>query len=268
MIYQASDSLHSVKSLERFIMSSGRVETDAFVATRFRKTGLATALFLGACVVAGWVSSPEDEAEAATLLLHHPVFRIVVCFFSLLLLVSAARKSLYWLQPVILLLLVPIPMFAHISSMFSLCFFICAVLLLDTLAFFSKRPILRLSLLVCYYCLCEIVIGILFDAEWVVVALSILAAIAVVVFLSTFMDDLSIQKAIKPSLSLAQLGVSKTEGEYLRALMHGMSIKEIAAESGVTESTVRNTLARVYRKFEVHDKAMLLAKCEKYTIVD
>ncbi|MDH7484475.1 MAG: LuxR C-terminal-related transcriptional regulator, partial [Spirochaetales bacterium] len=69
-------------------------------------------------------------------------------------------------------------------------------------------------------------------------------------------------------LSLSEFHLAKTELLYLKALLQRLSVKEIAALYGVSDSTVRNTLARVYRKFEVPDMAALLAKLSEFDIID
>jgi DNA-binding CsgD family transcriptional regulator len=246
----------------------GTLETDKTSTDHFRKTGISAALFMLFFLFTDWISPPSSSPATIGIILNRVTFKLVVCVIALLLSISAFVSRLYWLQPTLMLALVPLPMIAHISNMFSLGFFICAALLLDGLGFFKKHKRLKVAICTCYYCLCQIGIGLHSDAESITIILSLLASLGICAFLCSFLSEVSRKPATKPVLSLASLGITKTEGEYLRALMEGASIKEIAANIGVRESTVRNTLARVYKKFEVHDKAMLLAKCEKYTIVD
>ncbi|MCE5256646.1 MAG: helix-turn-helix transcriptional regulator [Spirochaetaceae bacterium] len=245
------------------------VEMEGDNSTPFKKTGLVAALFLGFVLILAGATSLEDKNTNSTLKVEPLVPTIVGCACSLLFLLSTLKPRLYWLQPILMMALVPVPMFFNISSMFSLCCFLSAMILLDALAFFRNRAVFKVVILVCYYCVCEIIIGLISNSNPGRLILSIVSVITMVTSLYGFMKEtrpLIYQKASKPSLSLKKLGVTKTEGEYLRALMKGVSIKEIAIDSGVKESTVRNTLARVYRKFDVHDKAMLLAKCEKFAI--
>lgn len=52
-------------------------------------------------------------------------------------------------------------------------------------------------------------------------------------------------------LSLDAAALSERERAFAEALLAGRSVKEMAYESGVSESTVRNTLARAYKKLGV-----------------
>jgi DNA-binding CsgD family transcriptional regulator len=70
----------------------------------------------------------------------------------------------------------------------------------------------------------------------------------------------------KTKLSLETKGLSETEGVYVLALISGKSIKEAAFEAGVSESTVRNTISRGYKKLGVANKSGLMALAEKFDI--
>jgi DNA-binding NarL/FixJ family response regulator len=54
-------------------------------------------------------------------------------------------------------------------------------------------------------------------------------------------------------LSLDAATLSERERAFAEALLAGRSVKEMAYESGISESTVRNTLARAYKKLSVAD---------------
>jgi len=53
---------------------------------------------------------------------------------------------------------------------------------------------------------------------------------------------------------------------YIQALDQGISPKEIAAEHKISDSTVRNTLARAYKKLGVKDKSELTSLTAKHMI--
>jgi DNA-binding CsgD family transcriptional regulator len=72
----------------------------------------------------------------------------------------------------------------------------------------------------------------------------------------------------KPRLSLFEAGLSAAEAAYVRAAVSGTSYKEIASYAGISESTVRNTLARAYRKLGVADKAALVALIDAHELAD
>jgi DNA-binding CsgD family transcriptional regulator len=63
----------------------------------------------------------------------------------------------------------------------------------------------------------------------------------------------------RPLLSLSANGLSRIEATYVRSILQGRSVKETAHEAGVSESTVRNTLARVYKKLGVNNMVGLMA---------
>lgn len=71
----------------------------------------------------------------------------------------------------------------------------------------------------------------------------------------------------KPRLILSEKGLSSTETAYSLAALAGKSVKEIAGEYDVSESTVRNSLARVYGKLEVPNMAGFVALASKHEIV-
>lgn len=70
----------------------------------------------------------------------------------------------------------------------------------------------------------------------------------------------------KPALVLSEKGLSAAETAYAMALLEGRSVKAIAAEFGVSESTVRNSLARAYAKLEVQTMSAFLSLASKYQV--
>jgi len=182
---------------------------------------------------------------------------------------SALDDSLSWLQPLVLLVITPLPMLNHASSMFSLGTFIAAMILLFRLGFFKNHKFYKVLITIAYFYLCEIIIGITSENNVLNIIIPILFMTVFLVFLILVYGDTWIiyLKEPKPSLSLSDLKVTQKEAEYLKALLAGRSIKVIAIDGGVKESTVRNTLARVYKKFNVPDKSALMAKCENYLII-
>jgi DNA-binding CsgD family transcriptional regulator len=70
----------------------------------------------------------------------------------------------------------------------------------------------------------------------------------------------------KSKLSLEAKGLTDTESGYILSIISGKSVKETAFEAGVSESTVRNTIARGYKKLGVLNKSGLMALSEKYDI--
>jgi DNA-binding CsgD family transcriptional regulator len=62
---------------------------------------------------------------------------------------------------------------------------------------------------------------------------------------------------------LRTAGLSETELRYAAAALEGLSYARIAAEAGVAESTVRNTLAKAYKKCGVGDLKGLILYCNR-----
>jgi DNA-binding CsgD family transcriptional regulator len=234
-----------------------------FRKTGFLLAGLSVSLLLFAIFLV---------TDGYVLLDHTPslFYFIVVVASAILCFISALVPDLYWIQPLTLLVLTPILLLAQASSMFSLGSFIAAEILLKRLGFFKKARIPKYLLTILYFYLCEILIGISTGLNGLEIASSIFFMTVYLGFLLiVYGEKWNVYRAEpKPSLSLSNLKISPMETAYLRALLAGLSIKAIAIDGKVKESTVRNTLARVYRKFNVQDKASLMAKCEKYRLVD
>lgn len=237
--------------------------------TLFRKTGLLlstlSALYLMVFFTARLFKTNMPDAPEIDM---PRLIIIAVCF--VLFTLSALYDSLSWLQPTILLAITPLPMLNHASSMFSLGAFIAAMILLFRLGFFKGHKVAKFLLSIAYFYLCEIIIGLSFKANILDIIIPILFMTVFLAFLMIVYGDQWIiyLKEPKPSLSLVSLKITRMESEYLKALLSGRSIKEIAIDGGVKESTVRNTLARVYKKFHVTDKSALMAKCENYRIIE
>jgi DNA-binding CsgD family transcriptional regulator len=92
------------------------------------------------------------------------------------------------------------------------------------------------------------------------------AVIAIVATLASEQGNPYIREP-KARLSLGALGLSESEQLNILCAIGGKSVKETAAEFGVSESTVRNTLARAYKKLKVTGKTGLATLAEKYDII-
>ncbi len=68
---------------------------------------------------------------------------------------------------------------------------------------------------------------------------------------------------IKSFKCLRVAGLSETELRYAAAALEGRSYARIAAEAGVAESTVRNTMAKAFRKCGVGDLKGLILYCKR-----
>lgn len=235
----------------------------------FRKTGILFAFLDSILLLLFLVVRIFNEDISSSIDARSPIV-IALGAGMILFLVSALNDSLAWIQPLLLLLSTPLPMIYHASSMFSLGSFIAAEILLFRQGFFKKSRLGKFAITILYFFLSELLVGLSQKLSLIDIAMPIFYTIIFLAFLLIVYGDKWIVylKEPKPTLSLSELRITAKEAEYLRALLDGRSIKEIAIDTGVTESTVRNTLARVYRKFDVQDKATLMAKCGRYALED
>lgn len=245
-------------------------DEESFSPTLFRKTGLLFACLCGSYLLLYLVFElfgvdyPPGFGAGEGLI---PI--IAAC--SILFTVSAVHGSLTWLQPIILLIMTPFAIARHgASSMFGLGAFIAAEILLYRLGFFGRHKLLKFLVTIAYFFTSEICIGQIYGTAALPIVITILYMTGFLAFLMIVYGGKWVVylKMPKPPLSLSTKNLTRKEIEYLKALLGGRSLKEIAIDDGVTESTVRNTMARVYRKFDVHDKSALMTKCENYSIME
>jgi DNA-binding CsgD family transcriptional regulator len=189
---------------------------------------------------------------------------------SAILFATAFIEPLAWLQPVIFLILVPVPLMNSTDSFFGLGFFAVAVLLLFKLGFYDRHRIAKATASVVYILAVEVIVALIHGEQ---IYMGLMPAIFIVGFLFflfiTFRDKLFIYlKEPKPKLSLSEKGLSDAEQLYIAAIAMGKSSKEISIEAGVSESTVRNTLSRAYKKFDVSSRGAFLAMVSDFEIID
>jgi DNA-binding CsgD family transcriptional regulator len=92
--------------------------------------------------------------------------------------------------------------------------------------------------------------------SWIVLLYSVFGLLFLVAFIVMAVSERYRSPPVQPVmaqpvLSLSGQGLSRVEAAYVRSILQGHSVKETAHEAGVSDSTVRNTLARVYRKLGV-----------------
>lgn len=207
----------------------------------------AAVYLIGEAAAAGWKSVPTTGPS-------------VLIAIAALFLLSSRFDRLAVLQPLSLLALTPLPLMKSHESMYGLGFFVAAVVLLHRGGYLDRNRIPKLVALVGYLYAVEIVTTIA-RSGWM------LRAFSPVFFITTFLaflylafkDSLaSYLRGARPPLSLAEKGLSEAEAAYVKAVYGGRTSKEIAADAGIAESTVRNTLARAYKKLGVADKLGLV----------
>ncbi len=184
--------------------------------------------------------------------------------------ISSLHLRLGWIQWVLLLGTFPLPILQSYTSFYGLGLYCTGVIIMYKGGYLRKRKRLKIGVLLVYLYVVEIASALNTHRQ-------IERAIAPVFFISTFLAFLYLMfrdrvivylKKELPILSLSARGLSASESLYVRGIRDGKSQKEIASDAGVSESTVRNTLARAYKKLEVVDKAGLAALLAQHDVRD
>jgi DNA-binding CsgD family transcriptional regulator len=189
---------------------------------------------------------------------------------AILFVLSAYIEKLRWIQPAVFLLTSPFAIIPDSRGIYGLGFFIMGVLLLERAGYFEKHRLLKVFTVVAY--LFAIEVGAVIYSH-----LSIMRAISVLFFIVSFgvflwflyKDRLVvIFKEPKPRISLAERGLSLGEQSFVKLTIAGKSQKELAFDFELSESTVRNTLSRAYKKLGVDDRIGLAVLSERYQLED
>ncbi len=192
----------------------------------------------------------------------------------LLVIVLLAFSSIWkrWaiVQPILFLVVWILPVSTDHDSVYGLGIFVSGVFLLYKGGYLDTFRKVKFFLLILYLYGVELYFAV-YKNGFVPSAFSAVFFITVfLVFMYLMFKDQVIVylKEKKPELSLSGSGLSEAEAAYVRELALGKSHKEIAADAGVSESTVRNTLARAYKKLQVTDKTALMAVLTAHEVVD
>lgn len=223
-------------------------------------------VFVGGGLLMFWVWMMRGWTLVRTI--SHPYIGLQF-FIALLFYLSTRSRKLYFIQPAIFLVIAPINFLDSHDSFYGLGFFVMAVLLLFKIGFFTRHRIPKFISLFVYLYGWE-----LFAAfrSGRYTELSLTPVFFVTVFL-LYLYILYKEKIIvylnepKPVLDLRAMGLSQTERLYIAALGNGRSFKEVALERGISESTIRNSLARAYKKLGVKNRAELTTLISQYTIL-
>jgi DNA-binding CsgD family transcriptional regulator len=195
---------------------------------------------------------------------------ISVAAVTVLFFVSAYIRRLAFIQPLIFLVITPIGLIGSHLSFYGLSFFVIAIVLLFRLGFFERRRVLKLVLCLVWLFGWEVFAAIQSGTE-LVYAFSPIFVIAVfLVFMYfAFQERLVVYlKEPKPSLSLADKGLSPAEKIYIKEITTNRSAKEICVDYEVSESTVRNSLARAFKKIGVPGQSEFMSLAATHEIVD
>jgi DNA-binding CsgD family transcriptional regulator len=176
-----------------------------------------------------------------------------------------------WFQPLVFLVIAPLPLMQLAESLYGLGFFVMGILLLFRLGFFEHRRVPKLILAIAYLYLWEVISALKAERNLI---LAFEPVFFVTVFLLMLYFAFSEKLMVylhepREKLSLREKTLSEAERAYVMALLKdGKNYKEIAFDFEVSESTVRNTLARAYKKLGVSDHAGLASLGNKFEIVD
>lgn len=196
--------------------------------------------------------------------------QIILLVTITLFVLSFAIDRLNIIQPAIFLLSAPLIIIPDSRSIYGLGFFIMGILLLERTGFLLKKRMLKGIVLASYLVILEI-ISALFSKS------PLINAIAPTFFIASFglflwilyKDKLVIiLNEKKPALSLSEKSLSIAEKSFVLETLSGKSHKEIASDYELKESTVRNTLARAYKKLDVEDRVGLALIGERFEITD
>jgi DNA-binding CsgD family transcriptional regulator len=245
---------------------------DKAVEKTTRRTGifLASIFFLGLVFrIFEEVAKVEHRWGLAAILAEPGNWILLLATVGLCL--SAFWAPAVWFQPIVFLLLAPIPLIQLAESLYGLGFYVMGILLLFRLGFFERHRLPKLICSIVYLYLWEVVSALRTGRD-------LIGAFEPVFFVTVFLlmlyfafsEKLMVYlKEPKAKLSLREKTLSEAERAYVMALLKdGKNYKEIAFDFEVSESTVRNTLARAYKKLGVSDHAGLASLGNKYEIVD
>jgi len=182
---------------------------------------------------------------------------------GLLSLVFFAGLRVPWirrLEPYVFLVISIIPFFELVDSVYGFGLFAVGSILLLIDGQLSRHPIPKLIALGGLL-LTILVVATVFHGAPLEVATGLLlfmSAFFLFLFLA-FQDRIIVfVRASRPVVHLSTYGLTEKEALHLLGLLKGQSMKEIAWENGVKESTIRNSLSRAYHRLGFVDKTQLL----------
>ena len=234
----------------------------------FRTTGLifASVFFIGYVLNVVLNLLNGDTVMYALAAKNQIILLVTIALFVL----SSFFDRLKIIQPMLFIFSAPLVIIPDPQNIFGLGFFIMGILLLERTGFFLKKRLFKGILLSSYLLIMEITSVLLSKAP-------LFNAIAPTFFITSFglflwilyKDKLVIiMKEKKPTLSLSEKSLSIAEKSFVLETLSGKSHKEIASDFELKESTIRNTLARAYKKLDVEDRVGLALIGERFEITD
>jgi DNA-binding NarL/FixJ family response regulator len=182
---------------------------------------------------------------------------------------SAIFAPLRWIQPAVFLALSPVTVIQNHESVYGLGFFIMGGLLLERAGFFQRHRAIKAIAFIAYLLATEIAAAVVSRQPITKSAGPTFFIVAFGVFLWFLYKDrlvVSLQEP-KAKVSLSEMGLTLSERAYVLAMIDGKSVKEIAFDYEVSESTVRNTIARACKKLAVEDSTGLAVLAATHEVV-
>ena len=184
-------------------------------------------------------------------------------------LASVRFPKLKWLQPVVWFLSFLLAVSSGATDLTGFGFFVITVLLLFRFGFYEKaKGPWFIATIILFYVL---EIGAILLTKGHITdhleSLFVITILLVTLYLAYEEKLMVYLKEPKETLSLKGKGLTDAEQKYVLAMVGGKSPKEIAFFYEVSESTVRNTLARAYKKLGVGDRSELAALAARVELV-
>jgi len=201
---------------------------------------------------------------------YSPEVMILEGIFTFGLLIASVSPKCSWLSPILLLAFMPFHLTGNISSMYSMCAFMVAIVELYRIGFFRRAGMFKISALFAYYVLIIMLVGIALSVFIVKIVMPIIFILLSFFYLLPIFQGKWQINHLRPrqKIRYRDLNLTKRETDFLKDCLEGANFKEIALHHGVSASTVRNTFTHIYRKSEVTDRRDLLSKFADFDIID
>lgn len=194
--------------------------------------------------------------------------QLILLGLALVFALSTLRFELRWLQPLALLAVSPIVIMPDPGKVFGTGVLVLGIMILERCGFFIRKRLQRIILASAY--LVGVEVAAILSGDFVTQVSGptffVFAFIVLLVFL--YRERLtSIIRQSRPVVSLKESGLTPSESEYAISIVDGKSVKEIAIDFAVSESTVRTTISRACRKLGVADTTGLFVLSATHEIV-
>jgi len=189
---------------------------------------------------------------------------------ALLFSMGAFVPKLRYFQPYILVVASTFLIFLKPESFYGLGSILLGALLLERAGFFDCNKALKVSGLLAYAVIAELA-GFFVHRDFSmhsIMTAYFRCCLGLFIFLLYKDKPAVFSEKLKPVLALSDMRLTSTEKLFVLQLLGGKSQKLLAYDLQVSESTVRNTLSRAYKKLGVDDRVGLALLGERFEIID